>query len=83
MSLPQSTARALTWGFPCSSLLELIILLCSGDIYNIIWDPVAVEGCEREFPPADYPRVQALDIGRDVEQGDMTDFFVNFMATDQ
>ncbi|KAI0967985.1 RNA dependent RNA polymerase-domain-containing protein [Xylaria arbuscula] len=54
-----------------------------GDIYNVIWDPVAVEGCEREFEPADYPRVAPLDIGRSVRAEDMTEFFVKFMATDQ
>ncbi|KAI1129860.1 RdRP-domain-containing protein [Nemania abortiva] len=54
-----------------------------GDIYNVIWDPIAVDGCTREFAPADYPRVSPLDIGRDVRAEDMTDFFVDFMATDQ
>ncbi|GAW26480.1 putative RNA-dependent RNA polymerase [Rosellinia necatrix] len=54
-----------------------------GDIYNIIWDTIAVDGCQLEFGPADYPRVSPLDIGRDVEAKDMTNFFVNFMATDQ
>ncbi|KAJ8120580.1 hypothetical protein ONZ43_g2746 [Nemania bipapillata] len=54
-----------------------------GDIYNVIWDPIAVDGCTREFAPADYPRVSPLDIGRDVKPEDMTEFFVEFMATDQ
>ncbi|KAI1754947.1 RNA dependent RNA polymerase-domain-containing protein [Xylaria castorea] len=54
-----------------------------GDIYNVIWDPDAVEECQLEFEPADYPRVAPLDIGRDVQASDMTDFFVKFMATDQ
>ncbi|KAI2622616.1 RdRP-domain-containing protein [Xylaria nigripes] len=54
-----------------------------GDIYNVIWDPIAVDGCEFEFKPADYPRVSPLDIGRAVEAKDMTNFFVDFMATDQ
>ncbi|RYP80945.1 hypothetical protein DL769_002223 [Monosporascus sp. CRB-8-3] len=54
-----------------------------GDIYNIIWDGLAVSSCKREFPPADYPRVPPLDIGRKVVREDMTDFFVHFMATDQ
>lgn len=44
---------------------------------------MAVDGCEREFEPADYPRVSPLDIGRDVRPEDMTNFFVDFMATDQ
>jgi hypothetical protein len=55
----------------------------SGDIYNVIWDPIAVDGCRLEFAPADYPRVSPLDIGRNVEAKDMTEFFVRFMATDQ
>ncbi|KAF2963850.1 hypothetical protein GQX73_g9725 [Xylaria multiplex] len=54
-----------------------------GDIYNVIWDPIAVEGCRLEFEPADYPRVTPLDIGRNVRAEDMTEFFVKFMATDQ
>ncbi|KAI0856865.1 RNA dependent RNA polymerase-domain-containing protein [Xylaria cubensis] len=54
-----------------------------GDIYNVIWDPAAVEECQLEFPPADYPRVAPLDIGRNVKAADMTEFFVQFMATDQ
>ncbi|KAI0420341.1 RNA dependent RNA polymerase-domain-containing protein [Xylaria grammica] len=54
-----------------------------GDIYNVIWDPIAVEGCKLEFEPADYPRVAPLDIGRNVRAEDMTGFFVKFMATDQ
>jgi len=58
-------------------------LVCSGDIYNVIWDPDAVRGCRYEFEPADYPRVEPLNIGRDVEARDMTGFFVGFMATDR
>ncbi|KAI1439996.1 RdRP-domain-containing protein [Annulohypoxylon stygium] len=54
-----------------------------GDIYNIIWDSVAVDSSEREFPPADYPLVKPKNIGREVTREDMTDFFVDFMATDQ
>ncbi|KAI0401535.1 RNA dependent RNA polymerase-domain-containing protein [Xylaria palmicola] len=54
-----------------------------GDIYNIIWDDCAVDECQLEFEPADYPRVPPLDIGRDVQVSDMTQFFVKFMATDQ
>ncbi|KAI0834233.1 RdRP-domain-containing protein [Hypoxylon sp. FL0890] len=54
-----------------------------GDIYNIIWDKGAVETSLREFLPADYPRVSPRNIGREVTREDMTDFFVEFMATDQ
>ncbi|KAI1389188.1 RdRP-domain-containing protein [Hypoxylon trugodes] len=54
-----------------------------GDIYNIIWDLDAVDSATREFPPADYPRVSPKNIGRPVKLDDMTEFFVEFMATDQ
>ncbi|KAI0133352.1 RdRP-domain-containing protein [Hypoxylon sp. NC0597] len=54
-----------------------------GDIYNIIWDKFAVRSSKREFVPADYPRVSPKNIGREVTREDMTDFFVEFMATDQ
>ncbi|KAF3070560.1 putative RNA-dependent RNA polymerase 2 [Daldinia childiae] len=54
-----------------------------GDIYNIIWDEFAVDPSLLEFAPADYPRVNPLDFGREVTWEDMTNFFVDFMATDQ
>ncbi|KAF2449704.1 RdRP-domain-containing protein [Karstenula rhodostoma CBS 690.94] len=54
-----------------------------GDVYNVIWDIDAVSGCQRTFLPAQYPRVVPLNIGRKVEKKDMTDFFIQFMATDQ
>ncbi|ORY56863.1 RNA dependent RNA polymerase-domain-containing protein [Pseudomassariella vexata] len=54
-----------------------------GDIYNAIWDHGAVQECKRLFEPADYPRVDPRDIGRPVEREDMSDFFINFMSTDQ
>ncbi|KAF2014265.1 RdRP-domain-containing protein [Aaosphaeria arxii CBS 175.79] len=54
-----------------------------GDIYGVIWDRDAVQQCIRVFPPADYPRTEPLNIGRPVEQSDMTDFFIQFMSTDQ
>jgi hypothetical protein len=52
-----------------------------GDRYHIIWD----EACRpvRQFSPADYPRIDPVDIGRSVELQDMTDFFIKFMETDQ
>jgi hypothetical protein len=52
-----------------------------GDLFNIIWDVNAAP--QRTYDPADYPRQQAIDIGRSVTRADMTDFFVEFMATDQ
>ncbi|KAI0147126.1 RdRP-domain-containing protein [Xylariaceae sp. FL1272] len=54
-----------------------------GDIYNVIWDNIPVDDSQFEFPPAEYPRVAPLDIGRTVTPEDMTEFFVKFMATDQ
>ncbi|KAL5318216.1 hypothetical protein ACEPPN_013275 [Leptodophora sp. 'Broadleaf-Isolate-01'] len=52
-----------------------------GDLYNIVWD--AACSPTKCFAPADYPRQQAVDIGRTVTRDDMTDFFVKFMETDQ
>ncbi|KAF2870449.1 RNA dependent RNA polymerase-domain-containing protein [Massariosphaeria phaeospora] len=54
-----------------------------GDTYGIIWDPQAVRECQHVFEPADYPRVEPLSINRVVQREDMTDFFIQFMATDQ
>ncbi|KAI1800727.1 RdRP-domain-containing protein [Daldinia bambusicola] len=54
-----------------------------GDIYNIIWDEFAVHSSKAEFAPADYPLVTPLNIDREVRWEDMTNFFVEFMATDQ
>ncbi|KAH7410523.1 rna-dependent rna polymerase [Phaeosphaeria sp. MPI-PUGE-AT-0046c] len=54
-----------------------------GDIYGVIWDRQAVQECRRTFEPADYPRAEQLNIGRQVKREDMYDFFVRFMATDQ
>ena len=52
-----------------------------GDIFNVIADA-------RLLPPrtaeaADYPRATPIDIGRKVETGDITSFFINFMSNDQ
>lgn len=54
-----------------------------GDTYGIIWDQDAVRGCRKVFEPADYPRVEPRNLNRVVERDDMTDFFIQFMATDQ
>lgn len=51
-----------------------------GDIYNVIWDPRAVP--QTVFAPADYPRVDALDLGRQVTKQDMANFFVDFIKQD-
>jgi RNA dependent RNA polymerase len=52
-----------------------------GDLYNVIWDPRLQP--QITCPPADYPRVAAVDIGRLVERSDMTEFFIQFMENDQ
>lgn len=52
-----------------------------GDLYQIIFDPNARP--ERVFPPADYHSPTPIELDRPVERKDMTDFFVQFMATDQ
>ncbi len=53
-----------------------------GDIYNVIWDPTAVQSVKQVFAPAEYPRVQPLDLQRDVTIEDITKFFIDFMRTD-
>ncbi|KAJ5693424.1 hypothetical protein N7462_002847 [Penicillium macrosclerotiorum] len=52
-----------------------------GDIFHIIWDPECTPAAT--YLPADYPRVEPIDIGRLVDGEDMMEFFVNFMETDR
>ena len=52
-----------------------------GDRYMIIWDQEALPS--EVFAPADYPRVPPHELDREVETSDITDFFVEFMETDQ
>jgi hypothetical protein len=52
-----------------------------GDRYYIFWDEDAIP--KTTHLPADYPRQKPIDIGRNVEVSDMTDFFIQFMETDQ
>lgn len=51
-----------------------------GDLYNVIWDPNLRP--RRTFQAADYPRVSAVQLDRDVVRKDMSDFFVAFMESD-
>jgi RNA dependent RNA polymerase len=51
-----------------------------GDLYNVIWDAGASP--IRTFEPADYPRVDPVNIGRPVLVDDMANFFIDFMRTD-
>lgn len=84
---------------PGSPLLELTNCICfsskghrdlpsqlsggdlDGDRYYVMWD----EHCKpkRTFMPADYARQTPIDIQRAVTKEDMTDFFIQFMETDQ
>lgn len=52
-----------------------------GDLYQVLFDSRAKP--KRVFKPADYPRPNPIDLGREVVREDMTDFFITFMATDQ
>jgi hypothetical protein len=52
-----------------------------GDRYYIMWDELARP--KRTFTPADYPKVSPVNIGRRVEREDMSDFFLQFMESDQ
>jgi hypothetical protein len=51
-----------------------------GDLYDVIWDSRLYP--RKSFPPADYPRLPAIDIGRAVDTGDITRHFVDFMKND-
>lgn len=51
-----------------------------GDLFSILWDAGAIP--QRDFSPADYPRIKPAELDRDVTQDDIADFFVNFMKTD-
>ncbi|KAI4593690.1 hypothetical protein KJ359_009174 [Pestalotiopsis sp. 9143b] len=52
-----------------------------GDIFNVIWDQYAVSNCQRVFAPADYPLAKPRELNRQVQREDMTEFFVEFMKT--
>jgi hypothetical protein len=52
-----------------------------GDLYNIIWDPDLIPTVT--YQAADYPRVAAIELDREVRPDDMSNFFVDFMETDQ
>jgi len=51
-----------------------------GDLYNVIYDHSLWP--KRKYQAADYPIVEPIDIGRPVERGDITNFFVQFMKND-
>jgi hypothetical protein len=51
-----------------------------GDLYDVIWDTRLYP--RESFAPADYPRLPAIDIGREVTTRDITQHFVDFMQND-
>ncbi|KJZ71946.1 hypothetical protein HIM_08626 [Hirsutella minnesotensis 3608] len=51
-----------------------------GDLYNVIWDPLARP--KVVFGPADYPRTRPPELDRPVTRDDIADFFIKFMKTD-
>ncbi|CAK4030745.1 RNA-dependent RNA polymerase 1 [Lecanosticta acicola] len=51
-----------------------------GDLYNIIWDQRLIP--RSTYMAADYPRVEAVQLDREVTRKDMSDFFVTFMESD-
>ncbi|RDL29987.1 RNA-dependent RNA polymerase [Venustampulla echinocandica] len=52
-----------------------------GDRYYIMWDERAKP--KTRYTPADYPRQSPVNIDRTVNRSDMTEFFIQFMETDQ
>jgi hypothetical protein len=53
-----------------------------GDLYNVIFDSTLMP--RRDIAaPADYPRVPDNELDREVTVRDMSNFFVQFMETDQ
>lgn len=53
-----------------------------GDLYHIIFDPDA-RPTRPMYKPAEYPRLRPRELDRPVEREDMTQFFIEFMETDQ
>ncbi|KAK3303922.1 RNA dependent RNA polymerase-domain-containing protein [Chaetomium strumarium] len=52
-----------------------------GDTFHIIWDPELV-GRVKTFSPANYPRVEPLELNRPVTSSDLATFFFDFMRQD-
>jgi hypothetical protein len=52
-----------------------------GDLYNVIWSPSLVP--EGTWAAADYPKATTVELDREVNRKDMSDFFVTFMESDQ
>ncbi|KAF1988383.1 RdRP-domain-containing protein [Aulographum hederae CBS 113979] len=51
-----------------------------GDIFTVIYDKGLLP--PRQYPPADFPKVEAIDIGRKVTARDITEFAVGFWEND-
>lgn len=54
-----------------------------GDLYYVMWEDDGKINRRRLCEPADYPRVEPIDIGRQFNVHDMTDFFIKYMEYDQ
>ena len=52
-----------------------------GDLFNVIFDPALFPSTISE--PAEYPRPEPIDIGREVTTDDMSNFFLDFMEQDK
>ncbi|KAI6798622.1 RNA-directed RNA polymerase [Hortaea werneckii] len=52
-----------------------------GDLYNVIFDRRLIP--ESTYCAAEYARIKPLELDRQVNSQDMSDFFVKFMETDQ
>ncbi|KAK0651077.1 RNA dependent RNA polymerase-domain-containing protein [Cercophora newfieldiana] len=54
-----------------------------GDLFNIIWDPKAVNAPNlKPSTPADYPRVAPLVVHEEITSKHMAEFFIDFMKAD-
>jgi len=51
-----------------------------GDLYDVFWDPRIMP--PKLFMPAEYPRLPAIDIGRQVTAQDISKHFIDFMKND-
>ena len=49
-------------------------------MYDIFWEPLLMP--QKGYPPADYTRLPAIDIKRQVREADITEHFVDFMKSD-
>lgn len=48
--------------------------MAKGDLFNILWDPRVIPSTT--YTAADYPKVSAVELDREVLPEDMSNFFV-------